>query len=67
MQPGVVVVEVALALMVGVVGQLVELEHHRQVGQPPQLHLGCFCRVAAKHITARNVTDFCFKLTRNKV
>ena len=41
-QPGVVVVEVALALVVGLVGEVVQLEEEGKVGQSPQLHLGCF-------------------------
>ena len=41
-QPGVVVVEVALALVVGLVGEVVQLEEEGKVGQSPQLHLRRF-------------------------
>ena len=50
-EPCVVVVEIALALVVGLVGQFVELEHEGHVGQAPQLHFGCFrCVSAGNHI-----------------
>ena len=45
-EPGVVVVEVSFGGVVGLVGDLVQLEHEGEVSHPPHLHLWRLGRVS---------------------
>lgn len=51
-EPGVVVVEVALGGVVRLVGDVVQLEHEGEICQTPHLHLRRFTRVAGRHHSA---------------
>ena len=46
-EPGVVIVEVSFAGVVGLVAQIIQLEHEGQVSQPPHLHLRSLTRIPA--------------------
>ena len=44
-EPGMVIVEVSFTGVVGLVAQVIQLEHEAQVSQPPHLHLWSLTRI----------------------